>query len=95
MKLKSLLIFTLILIHAWGGESIIKAGEKVLTETNSDRPITYLGTDETVKIATEYVSKNTDFRAVWVSAYVADVASYRNKEQYQAEITSVLDVMSY
>ena len=95
MKLKSLLIFTLILILAWGGESIIKAGEKVLTETNSDRPITYLGTEETVKIATEYVSKNTDFRAVWVSAYVADVASYRNKEQYQAEITSVLDVMSY
>lgn len=95
MKFKSLLIFTLILIFALGGGIIIRAGEKVLTETNSDKPITYLGTDETVKIATEYVAKNTDFRAVWVSAYVADVASYRSKEQYQAEITSVLDVMSY
>jgi uncharacterized lipoprotein YddW (UPF0748 family) len=95
MKLKSLLIFTLILIFALGGQIIISAGEKVLTETGSDKPITYLGTSETVKIATEYVAKNTDFRAVWVSAYVADVATYRSKEQYQAEITSVLDVMSY
>ncbi|HOE06154.1 MAG TPA: family 10 glycosylhydrolase [Bacilli bacterium] len=95
MNFKSRFIFILILILGFASGMIISAQEKVLTETNSDKPVTYLGTDETVKIATEYVAKNTDFRAVWVSAYVADVASYRSKTQYQAEITSVLDVMSY
>ncbi|HKM29700.1 MAG TPA: family 10 glycosylhydrolase, partial [Bacilli bacterium] len=95
MKLKRIFMTLLLLLFAWSVKSSVNAGEKVLTETTSDKPITYLGTDETVKIATEYVAQNTDFRAVWVSAYVADVASYKNKEQYQTEITSVLDVMSY
>ncbi|HKM29687.1 MAG TPA: family 10 glycosylhydrolase [Bacilli bacterium] len=95
MKLKRIFMALLLLLFAGSVKSSVNAGEKVLTETASDKPITYLGTDETVKIATEYVAQNTDFRAVWVSAYVADVASYKNKEQYQTEITSVLDVMSY
>ncbi|MDD3171161.1 MAG: family 10 glycosylhydrolase [Bacilli bacterium] len=88
------LIISFFIISLLGG-IIVKADEVVLTKTNSNDPVTYLGTDEKVMIDTEYVSKDTDFRAVWISTYIADVAAYKNKTQYQAEITSILDVMEY
>ena len=61
MNFKSRFIFILILILGFASGMIISAQEKVLTETNSDKPVTYLGTDETVKITTEYVAKTLIF----------------------------------
>lgn len=73
----------------------VRASEEVLTQTGTDIPITYLGTDEEVTIPSFYHNKGSEFRGVWITPFIGDCAPYKTKIQFQTEMNSVLDTMQY
>lgn len=58
--------------------------------------VKYRGTSINVKIPTEYVKPDADFRGVWVTPIVGgNLAKFSSIAQYKQEITQVLDIMEY
>jgi len=55
----------------------------------------YRGTNVEVMIPKNYVEKETDFRAVWISHLVSDFPSYQSESQYKQEVQKVFDVLEY
>ncbi len=56
--------------------------------------VTYRGTNIEVKIPSTYVSKTSEFRGVWVSAYAGDIKGYiYTEELFKTELLAVLNVM--
>lgn len=50
---------------------------------------------EKVLINTEYVSKGTEFRGIWVSPLTNDISGYTSIRQYKDQIYQVLEKMDY
>lgn len=67
----------------------------VYNDNNNTSKAIYYANKEKVMINTEYVSKGTDFRAVWVSPATDDISGYTSMEQYKKQIYDVLDKMDY
>ena len=65
--------------------------EKILSNGSY---VTRYGSSEYVTVK-PYETKDTEFRAVWVSPLVGDINRYASKEQYQEQLLSVLDNMQY
>ena len=78
------LFFTMTLVLNSEEERILVDGSYVTRYGSSD----YV----TVK---PFETKDTEFRAVWVSPLVGDINRYSSKAQYQAQLLSVLDNMEY
>ena len=73
----------------------VDAAEVKIPKINGNGYVTYLDSSEYLYINSEYIQKDTDFRAVWISPLVADIAYYNDKAQYQKEILDVLDKMEF
>ena len=73
----------------------VKATEEETTIPLSDGngDLVYLGTTKKVVIPSEYVKQETEFRAVWISALVGDVATFSTEAQYKKEILSVFSTL--
>ena len=56
--------------------------------------VTRFGSNDYVTIK-PFETKDTEFRAVWVSPLVGDITRYSTKEDYQAQMISVLENMEY
>ena len=70
--------------------------EDVTTIKKSDGgTVKYRGTNIDVTIPTTYTEKDTEFRAVWVSALTGDISPFTSKTQYMKEIEGVFEVMEY
>ena len=48
-----------------------------------------------IKMPAEYIEPDSNFRAVWVSNVVNDIATYTNESQYKNEMNRVFDTMEY
>jgi len=57
--------------------------------------VTYRNTSVEVKMPEVYVDQATDFRAVWVSPLVGDIAPYASEAQYKEQIFSIFETMEY
>ncbi|HBP26116.1 MAG TPA: hypothetical protein DD618_04115 [Acholeplasmatales bacterium] len=57
--------------------------------------VTYRNTSIEVKMPEVYVDQATDFRAVWVSPLVGDIAPYASEAQYKEQIFSIFETMEY
>ncbi|MCK9536452.1 MAG: family 10 glycosylhydrolase [Bacilli bacterium] len=57
--------------------------------------VTYRGQSIQVKMPTEYVESETNFRAVWVSPLVGDIGSYSTENSYKTQVYEIFDVMEY
>ena len=57
--------------------------------------ITYRNTSTQIKMPDEYIEPQSNFRAVWVSNVVNDIATYVNESQYKAEMMKVFDTIEY
>ncbi len=79
-----LLLTILIPVNAISQEPLIING-KTITYKNGEK----------VLINTEYVSKGTEFRGVWVSPLTNDISSYTSERQYKDQIYQVLEKMDY
>lgn len=71
------------------------AAEVRIPKIDGSGYVTYLDSSEYLYINSEYVQKDTDFRAVWISPLVSDIATYQDKAQYQKEILDVFEKMEY
>ena len=71
------------------------ASEVKIPKINGSGYVTYLDDTEYLTINSEYIQKDTDFRAVWISPLVSDIATYQDKAQYQKEILDVFEKMEF
>lgn len=55
--------------------------------------ITYRGQKTEIKMPSQYIEKDTNFRAVWVTNVANDISIYQNESQYKAEMLRVFDTM--
>jgi uncharacterized lipoprotein YddW (UPF0748 family) len=95
MKLKRFLIFAVALISIilfTSGNVSGAAGTTVIKRSNGT-DLTYRNSSEKVLRLTEYTYPTQDFRGVWISSYVSDIASYSNETQYKNEVDAILDNM--
>lgn len=74
------------------GKFSVNAEEEKIQDGNGY--VTRYGSSDYVTVK-PYNTKDTEFRAVWVSPLVGDINRYSSKAQYQAQILSVLDNMQY
>lgn len=74
----------------------IKAYELVTitSSTGTGETIKHVGTSTPITLPDTYETQETDFRGVWISAYVNDVPSYSTKESYMNAINSVFENMA-
>ncbi|MGI6710612.1 MAG: family 10 glycosylhydrolase [Bacilli bacterium] len=63
--------------------------------TNPSGNIVYRGTSIEVKVPDTYVEEDAQFRAVWVTPHVNDIAKFQSVAQYKAEISKVIEIMRY
>lgn len=71
----------------------VSAAQVKIPLVNGSGYVKWADNSDFVYINTEYNIKNSDFRGVWVTPLVGDIAKYESKEQYKSEIISVLDTM--
>ncbi len=73
----------------------VKAEEEEMTIPLSDGSgdLVYLGTTTKVVIPSQYLKPETEFRAVWISALVGDIATFSTEAQYKKEILSVFSTL--
>lgn len=58
--------------------------------------ITYRGSGGVeVKMPSEYIAKDAEFRAVWVTNVTGDIPSFVTETQYKSAMTNVFDTMEY
>ncbi len=90
---KTLLILCILSLglFLFSGLKVSSAEEVVYTD---GVPVKRFGSNDSVTVK-EFKTKDTEFRAVWVSPLVGDIARYSSKAQYQEQILSVLDSMQY
>lgn len=87
------LLFTILCLFAL---PVIASNDKsYISKASGNGYVTYRGSNEYVEINSEYVYKDTEFRAVWVTALSGNVARFTSKDQYKKEILTVLDTMEY
>lgn len=95
MKTKKFLLLLLALIGVilLSSNTTAAAGATTVIKKSDGTDLTYRNSSEKVLRLTEYTYPTQDFRAVWISTYVGDIASYSNEAQYKAEVTKILDNM--
>ena len=81
----SFFLTTSILVDAGGSTTPIKKADGT--------DLKYRNSSETVLRLTEYTYPTQDFRGVWISNFVGDIASYTSEAQFKAEVKSVLDII--
>ncbi|MDD3382407.1 MAG: family 10 glycosylhydrolase [Bacilli bacterium] len=57
--------------------------------------VVYRGSSIEVKVPDTYVEEDAQFRAVWVTPHVNDIAKFQSTLQYKAEISKVIQIMKY
>lgn len=57
--------------------------------------VKYRGTSIDVMMPDKYITPETDFRAVWISAMVNDIGSYSSINQYKLQMLQVFETMQY
>jgi len=57
--------------------------------------ITYRNQSKQVQMPSEYIQKDTDFRAVWVSPLVHDISAYTSESSFKSQILNIFNVMEY
>lgn len=62
---------------------------------NPNLNIKYRSTNIDVMMPSEYIAKETGFRAVWVTPVTGDIASYSTEQQFKAEMMRVFDTLEY
>ncbi len=98
-KLKGLVIITILLSFIMLGFTStikdVKAEESnlVAMKKHNGQDFTYRGSDEKVYRLAEYNYPTSQFRAVWVSAFVGDISSYKNEQAFKQELNGLLDNM--
>lgn len=80
----ALLFMAIVPVNAVVQESLVINGKEI-TYKNGEK----------VLINTEYISKGTEFRGVWVSPLTNDITSYTSMRQYKDQIYQVLEKMDY
>jgi len=78
-----------------GTFTVVKAYGLVPIEKTTGGYITYRGSDVQVKMPENYIQQDSDFRSVWISHLVADIASYSTEAQYKAEMERVFKTMEH
>ncbi len=82
-------LLSFINVSATTNTQYIKVGGS--SDSNAEY-VTYANSNEKVEINAEY-DLDCEFRACWVSGLVGDVSRYSSKQQYQTELTRILDKM--
>lgn len=93
MKMKKIFITVFIALILFISPGFTSEASTVVIKKNDGTDLTYRNSMEKVLRLSEYNYPTSDFRAVWISNFVGDVASYVSVNQYKAEIDSVLDKM--
>src|SRR5690554_116616 len=66
-----------------------------IPRADGDGYVLYRNTSIQAQMPKNYIQKETDFRAVWVSPLVGDFGSYVTESSYKAQIYNLFSVMEY
>ena len=94
-QIKKILFFVLLLLMIFNVGVASKAYTLVDLGSTKGGSVTYRGSSTVVQIPDQYEAEKTDFRAAWVSLFVADMSSYSNESNWKKEVKSVIDVFKY
>ena len=94
-KIKKILFSILLLLLIVNGGFASKAYTLVDLTSTKGGNVTYRGSSTVVQIPDQYETEKTDFRAAWVSLFVADMKSYTNETDWKKEVKSVIEVFKH
>ena len=99
MYKKSLLLivflFFVSILFSMGSVETSAASDMKPLQTSNGTYVYYKGTQDNVMIPTSFKQQDTYLRSVWVTPLAGNIESYRNDDQYKAEILEVFDVMEH
>lgn len=90
---RKLFLILLLLISFFG--ITVSAANLIPYKTANGTTLKYRNSQVDVMIPDEYIEKDADFRAVWITHLVGDFASYTSESQYKSAVTQVFNVMEY
>lgn len=92
---KSLMLIMMLVIIGTRFLINVNAYDLIPIEKVGGGYVTYRNTNIQVLMPSQYIDDGIDFRAVWVSNLVGDVAGYTNKESFIEEMTRVFTIMEH
>lgn len=93
-KIKGLFIVTILLCCVVIGINTnkeVNASGLVVMKDHNGNDMTYRNSSEKIYQLEEYNYPTNQLRAVWISAFVGDVPSYKSESQFKSAVTNVLD----
>ena len=95
--LKRIILIMLIIsnILIFSGFLGVKAVELIPISKSSGGNVTYRSTSIEVKMPSSYIPQEADFRAVWISPLVGDLAAFGSESQFKKQMYVVFDVLEY
>ncbi len=87
----TIIVLTFILLGISANLKETNASGLVVMKDHNGNDITYRNSNEKVYQLAEYNYPTNQLRAVWVSAFVSDIPSYKNETQFKQALTETLD----
>ena len=95
-KIKIAILLTLLLsifVIGINFNKDVNASGLVVMKDHNGKEMTYRNSNEKIYQLAEYNYPTSQLRAVWVSAFVSDVPSYKSESQFKSALNDVLDNM--